>query len=82
MNPNTVSQGLSRRLCLSVLLAAHLAAGSAGAQSVLARSDETRLGKEFNWLPYGFFSESFVPGVGIGASYGGWPVRATKRWYW
>ena len=29
--------------------------------------------RAFNWLPYGFFSESFGLGLGVGAGYTAWP---------
>lgn len=45
------------------------------AQSIILQSDETRVLEEFSWVPYGFFSDSFGLGLGIGAGYSGWPAE-------
>lgn len=48
------------------------------AQSIILDKDEERVFQEFNWIPYGFFSESFGLGIGIGGGYTGWPKEPSS----
>jgi len=47
----------------------------AQAQSIILDKDETRVFQKFIWVPYGFFSESFGLGLGVGGGFTGWPTE-------
>jgi hypothetical protein len=50
------------------------AASAAHSQSIILDKEETRVFQKFTWVPYGFFSESFGLGLGVGGGYSGWPT--------
>ena len=48
------------------------------AQSIVLDSHEERVFKDFNWIPYAFFSDSFGLGFGAGGAYSGWHEEQTS----
>lgn len=61
----------TRRPLLVVALLLVIASSGARAQSITLREDETRPVPDWTVVPYGFFSESFGLGLGLGAGYSG-----------
>jgi len=65
------------RTALLVLFLLVYVAESHG-QSIVLDKNEERIFSELNWLPYGFYSGSFGLGIGVGASYAGWPEEPSS----
>ena len=59
-----------------ILLIAFLLIASSlliNAQSITLKSDEVRLASEYNWIPYGFYTDSLGLTFGVGAGKTAWP---------
>jgi len=65
------------RLGISVLFACIASVAFPQSVVVLPENKTESLESQFNWLPYGFFSESFGVGLGVGGALTAWPAEET-----
>ncbi|MDF3129831.1 BamA/TamA family outer membrane protein [Kiritimatiellaeota bacterium B1221] len=69
---------LYKIICFCYLFLAATPVVRSQSRVLLPDQNEDTLQAEFNWLPYGFFSESFGTGLGVGGVLSAWPAEETS----
>ena len=65
-------------ICLFALLVGSVVTNRSHGQSIVLKSDETRLTSEYNWLPYAFYTKSLGLTFGVGGGKTAFPQEQSS----